>query len=275
MPRLFGHGLGYKPDQEDARDLKVSALGLSTMGLPRAVSLEHLVTNVRNQGPTSSCVAQALAAAIDIREAGAGLRVDPVSRLFIYGNSRLLDDPTHPRRAVLSDGGTYIRNACKALQRLGAPPESAWPWSTNPIKVRRQPSIASYMAAHKRRVVGAGYYRIDDVGTSRILALQAALASGRPVVFGTNVNRAFQSNDGPRTIDAPEPLDPIAGGHAMCLVGYDTLRTGAVLFWVLNSWGERWRSGGFAWLTAAYMSHPSTRDIWIVEAWPALGGAHA
>lgn len=253
--------LGYLPDELDTRDLAADEL-LAARGFPKEASLDQWLPIVRDQGRTNSCVAQALAAAIDIRELRAGLPDDPVSRLFLYWNSRA------QHGAQRRDRGTYIRSACKALQNLGAPPEDLFPFRTNPISVARMPPFGAYRGAFKRKVTGAGYYRLVETGEPRLDAIRSAIAGGFPVVFGTGVSGEFLRSSGTANIHPPSAVDVI-GGHAMVVVGYQDGSNG-LRFRVLNSWGFGWRDGGLAWLTAEYMAWNQTRDLWIIEGWPQL-----
>jgi C1A family cysteine protease len=88
------------------------------------------------------------------------------------------------------------------------------------------------------------------------MSIRAALASGKPVVFGMDVDIAFLDNSGPNVIGPAEGA--AVGGHAMCVVGYD-----GEDFEIVNSWGPTWRDGGFARLTAARME--TATDLWAVD----------
>ena len=122
------------------------------------------------------------------------------------------------------------------------------------------------MRAHPR--AGGHYYRIDGTGEDRVRAVKAAIAAGHPVVFGTRVGESFLERDGLDVIDTPTPSDPIVGGHAMVIVGYE-----AGLFRVLNSWGRSWRDGGLCWFTEDYLRWAFTYDLWTFEGWQRLQGA--
>lgn len=253
-------GLGYIESPPDVRDVSFDALGLSAAA-PSAASLEQHVGPIRDQGSTSTCVAQACAAAIDICESLAGLPVVPVSRLFIYFYSRA----QHGAQRV--DAGTYVRAAVKSLRNVGAPDEEFWPWSPGRWKrMHRQPGWEPNMRAHPR--AGGRYYRIDGYGEDRVRAVKAAIDSGRPVVLGTRVAESFLDSDGPNVIDKPAEADKLVGGHAMVLVGYD-----ANGFRLLNSWGSSWRDGGLCWITEDYLRWTFTYDLWSFEGWERIRAA--
>ncbi|MCP4674555.1 MAG: hypothetical protein GY854_03365, partial [Deltaproteobacteria bacterium] len=69
--RLRRPRLGWKPNLVDHRDWDFETLGLSAANT-RTVSLRHLVSQVLSQKNTSSCVAHAVAGAIDVLETKAG-----------------------------------------------------------------------------------------------------------------------------------------------------------------------------------------------------------
>lgn len=249
---------GWKKDLPDADDHVFSAP--APVGpLPRAVSLRYMVPRIFDQQQTSSCVANAWAAAIGIREAQAHLALGPVSRLYIYAYARGLDGDEH------EDQGTYLRSGAKALRLMGAPPEDAWPFVES--RVNFTPNLQSHMLAHARR--GGKYARIAGTGPARVEHAKAALAAGQPFVFGTEVTEAFKEYER-GVIARPTALDSIAGGHALCAVGYDD---DLQAFEVQNSWGSDWGNGGFLWMSYDYMGWSGTDDLWSCWGWQALQGA--
>jgi C1A family cysteine protease len=254
--------LGCLPNPIDLRDLDIDVLGLSAIDLPDKVSLAPYVGEVFNQGNTNSCVANAVAAAIGILERKAGLDYKPVSRLFAYYNSRRYHN------GHKSDSGTYIRTCLKMMTKLGIPDEEYWDFSTSFFKVNRRPPWNSYMMSHPRK--DGMYVKIYDVGDKRVPAIKAALAASLPVVFGTDVSRAYLKSDGPTEQPRPTIDEEIVGGHAQVIVGYDSTPEDGLLFEVLNSWGSDWRNNGYIWMKEDYITWDSTRDLQIVKGWSSL-----
>jgi C1A family cysteine protease len=253
--------LGWKPDPLDPRDQPFApAALLAATELPQASSMRAHVKTVLNQGRTSSCVFHATAQALTICEDIAGLAYDPPSRRYGYSMARAITGDE------FSDAGTYVRSAMKALQVMGVPSEKYWPWREAEINVL--PNVQAHMMAHARR--GGTYRRIKGSGSARLHACRVAIASKLPIVFGTNVAESFLEADGSFRIDRPRADEPLAGGHAMCIVGYDQ---GG--FEVVNSWGTRWRSEGFAWLSNAYIAASYSSDFWICEGWARIRNARA
>ena len=250
------HGLGYRRDPADPRDLRYSvSLARSPAQPPVSVDLRLGLSAILDQGKTNSCVAHAFAYAVDVVETLARLEYNPISRLFLYHAAR----SQHGDHKT--DGGTYLRSAARALQLAGAPLERYWPF--DPSKVNKQPRPEAYMEAHPRRE--GIYERIDGVGEMRLLNIQRALAAGHPVVFGTLVTERFMANEGSNRIQRPKDNTLLVGGHAMCCIGYDLDG-----FIVVNSWGPQWREGGTAWLTHDYVAWAGTTDVWLIRGWRAV-----
>lgn len=240
-------GLGYVPDPPDSRDLELDVLGLAGSGLPVAHSLLSHCGPVLDQGGTNSCVAQSIAQAIRTEQRADGDDdAQLISRLALYFDARA------QHGAELRDAGTYIRAAFKALARLGAPPEAAWPWNVR--RINRSPSFSARWAAHDFRGV-RGYYRIYDRGADRLHAIRSAIASNRPVVAGWAIDADFTRDAGPHVIGAQGKT---VGRHAMALVGYDGDQ-----FELVNSWGTGWRNGGFARVTSEFVL--ASEDVWVVD----------
>ena len=100
-------------------------------------------------------------------------------------------------------------------------------------------------------------------GGGRVTSIKRALQAGHAVVFGADVDQAFLAYSGEGIIGPPGGA--IAGGHAMCIVGYDHES-----FTIVNSWTESWGDGGFARLSAEYVGSDYATDFWIVAGWDRL-----
>jgi hypothetical protein len=251
------YGLGYIPDEPDVRDFSVSSLTLPEA--PAAADLRHHVVEILNQGPLPSCVGQALPQAIRMVQKREEPAVEPplTSRFWTWYYARL-QHGDHEHRT-----GTSIRAAVKALNRLGRPPESAWPQVLSDLqderpKYTRRPPPNVSMEAYDHRAIK--YNRVYETGEARCREVKGCIAIGKPVVFGTDVGESFIHREGP-TRNVPPPLsEPIAGGHAMVIAAYD-----AEGCWVVNSWGSGWRAGGLVHLSWDYILWGRTRDLWAMD----------
>jgi C1A family cysteine protease len=247
-------GLGYLQDAPDPRDAPFAALSADAIqDLPEAFSNRPLVVNVLNQSTIGSCVIHSCAQAVRMveRRIGGDMDANPelVSRLWGYYNSRVQHGDED------RDTGTYIRLTIKVMNRLGRPPESVWPYT--PARFKERPPLDTYRHAHDFRK--ANYSRIWQTGDERKREIMSALAEQKPIVFGTEIAKSFMSVRSMAPV--PAPLDEqMAGGHAMCAIGYDD--SGVE---IVNSWGKGWGDGGFARLSWEYILWHRTRDIWVID----------
>lgn len=246
-------GKGWLRDRPDIRDVKFT--GTAGIAMPPSVDLRPYRTAVLDQGQASSCTAHAWACLFDVTETKAGLPRQPISRLFIYYGSRALEGTS------VSDSGAWLRDGARSNQLIGVPPETFWPYDLS--KLNKQPGAGAYMAAHPRRE--GVYERIADFGALRVSKIKSALSMGMPVVFGTQLAAPFEDWTGPRVIQRPADSEELIGGHAMCIVGYDSDG-----FIVANSWGREWRDDGYCWFTPEYITWMNSNDFWICRDWRAV-----
>ncbi|MES1205010.1 MAG: C1 family peptidase [Pseudomonadota bacterium] len=256
--------LGYRPDPPKAAgqkpDLNAQAR-LRAEPIPQRADNRHLVLSVLDQGGIGSCVAQAVMQAVRASQVKHGAVNPPLgSRLWTYYLSRAISGETD------LDAGTFIRQAFAAIVKFGFPPESAFPYSDQNESFKLAPGPEVYRQAFDQRQP-TEYYRIFEEGPDRVLTVKRALAQGHLVVFGTSVSNRFCGDDLGRGPVMPPAGEPIAGGHAMTLVGYD-----GDAFDVVNSWGTGWGDGGFWAMSASYLSWDQTRDLWICRSAPNFSG---
>ncbi len=249
------HGLGHIPEPIDARDIPFTPIfGVNQL---TSGSMTGLVP-IFDQRDTSSCVANAIATAIMVRETVAGVPdVVVPSRLQIYSLAR------YQIRAHRSDAGCHIRDAVKVLHKGGVCDETDYPFSRNSLVVNRIPPAPLLIEGHQRS--GGRYVRIDSYGEERIAAIRIALRNHLPVVFGTTVNESFMTRRG--SVVVQRPTSKFVGGHAMCVLADDPVR-GA--FIVQNSWGLGWGDQGYWYMSYDYMMWDETRDIWAIDGWKRL-----
>jgi C1A family cysteine protease len=206
---------------------------------------------VYDQGQLGSCTANAIGAALQFDQIKQGEHDFLPSRLFIYYNERQLEG------TIGTDSGAQIRDGIKSVNKVGAPPETDWPYDI--AKFSQKPPDEAYVDALKHQAIS--YQRV-----TRVLGqMKGCLADGYPFVFGFTVYESFESPDVAKTGKAPlpQPGEKVLGGHAVVGVGYDdTSQT----FLVRNSWGTGWGLGGYFTLPYAYLTERGlASDFWTVR----------
>ncbi len=232
--------------------------------LPHRVDLRSRCTRVLDQGTKlGTCTAHAVAAAFSFEERRQKIRVISPSRLFIYYNERAL---THQARNSIHCV-VRLRDAIKAVAKIGVCPESLWPYREDTRFVRKKPPTEAFEAAAKHQIVG--YHRIP-IGELRpavfLKHLKRCLADRSPFLFGFMLHESFESEEVKKSGIMPVPNkrhDKAVGGHAVMAVGYDDHKA-AVL--VRNSWGEDWGVKGHFWMPYKVISDPElAHDFWTVR----------
>jgi C1A family cysteine protease len=172
-------GYGWVHELPDARDYLYSApLFRFPGGLPTAVDLRQECPPVYDQGQLGSCTANGIAGAIEFDQGKQGNKQFVPSRLFIYYNERAMEG------TVNQDSGAQIRDGIKSVAKLGAPPETDWPYDIQ--KFAQKPPQQAYTDGLQDLV--SSYARVPQV----LQQMQGCLASGYPFVFGFTVYESFE-----------------------------------------------------------------------------------
>ena len=277
---LDGRRFGLKgPDPKDDRDFRLHlGVPVDISRLPEEVDLSARCRPWQDQSVISGCVGWAYEGCRWQNEWAAqghrGRKPSPTSPAFVYRECRALDEATEPG-SLAHDWGTYVRNAWKVGNRLGAPLSSNYPPLFRKQDVadpsrdylfhetsvyRRSPPVWVYSDAERRQ--GLAYFRCVTLGD----ALKS-LADGYAVQFGFMVRRSFYGPFGPR-YDVPMPSgsgDEALGGHSVYMIGYRRSGREARIL-CRNSWGaeahlrdDGTRTGDFT-LPFDYM--PWLSDLW-------------
>jgi len=214
------------------------------------VDLRQWTSPRHDQRMTSTCVAQSLVKALEIKRImrfGKAKHVD-LSVLDLYWGARDLMSP----KMTNEDTGTYISLACDVLRRYGVCRESMHPFVERKLYV--PPPVMATREARLNRIhshfklYARGYDLVDDM----ILNLRA----GNPVIFGTAVGDQWHGYNGKKTI---VPEKKWNGRHAMCVVGWVDGK-----FVVENSWGRSWGDDGFAYVAPEVFTDKETKDLWVI-----------
>jgi C1A family cysteine protease len=220
--------------------------------LPESVDLRPGCPPVYDQGQLGSCTANAIGGALEFAQIKQK-QASPFtpSRLFIYYNERVID------HTVDSDSGAQIRDGVKSVHKLGAPPETDWPYDINKFS-QKPPEQAFKDAKNYQTIV---YQRV----TPTLGQLKGCLASGFPFIFGFTVYESFESEEMAKTGHLQMPLsgEKQLGGHAVLAVGYqDSSQT----FIVRNSWGTDWGIKGYFTMPYPYLLQGTlASDFWTIR----------
>lgn len=199
--------------------------------LPSHVRLEA-PREVYDQGGVGSCVAQALACAIEMVAPRCGYAMERPDRAALYYRCRAMIG------TVREDSGAIIADGIEVL-RGGWEPELAAPstqWDE------------SYTAPPPRRSGGEPRIVSAEPLAHDLDTVLWELACGHPVVVGLRVTDQW---DAPGEVIGA-PSGDVRGGHAVCLVGYQRSEGGTQVR-VRNSWSEAWSDHGECWLDAGWL----------------------
>lgn len=234
------------PDPHDPRD---QLYGASDAPLKTNVNLAQYLIDIENQGRTNSCTAHAGTSAMELllKEFKPAKAVE-LSRLFLYYNTRKLSNLQG------KDGGAYVRDVVKSLEKFGCVPEELYPFDES--KVQEEPPQNLYTKAKKYKI--KRYLRVKDI--------RGALNDGIPVIIGATIRRPIFYVKGPISSHvtyfstANYNQAEKVGGHAMVVVGYDNIDNTYI---ITNSWGTAWGDNGLFKIPRD-MIDPDIHDAWAI-----------
>jgi hypothetical protein len=231
-------------DPPDARDYEWQ--DLPSMVLPSSVDLSHFLISIEHQQQTNSCVAQSGTSILEAVKAAIHVR-EQLSRLHLYWHARSYIGATD------QDSGCYLRNACKAMYRVGVAPEAVWPFYEEGVYVQPTYDVDAAAASNKAT-------RYERIASAR--QIQEALTTGHPVFLAMQLERSFfyLGNVKPHAYAGmSKPGAEYVGNHAMAIVGYIPGH-----FVIANSWGSGWGQGGYCFLPMSVVITDS-QDIWVIR----------
>ncbi|MEN9444633.1 MAG: hypothetical protein RIS47_1523, partial [Bacteroidota bacterium] len=135
--------------------------------------------------------------------------------------------------------GTYLNLALEVLKTKGVPPFSAYNVMCADATI---PQGLEAKATNNKIKDYARLFSLEHDNAFKIQATKKSLSEGKPVVIGMMLPESFFTVRG-LWRPTEDPSVP-AGGHAMCVIGYDDNQDGGV-FEIMNSWGTEWGNGGF------------------------------
>src|SRR5690606_15199954 len=114
--------------------------------------------------------------------------VPRLSRLQVYYNARRELNPSYVHR----DTGATGRSVCKVLEKLGAAPESMWPYTDRGSKFRTPPPPDVVREGEKHQLLE--YLSIPH-GRGAGELIRLSLAEGYPVGFSLNLREDFKPDE--------------------------------------------------------------------------------
>lgn len=236
--------LDAMPDTVDFRDVMYTP---TLMEVPQESGIQAfraLKLPVLDQGTEGACTGFGLATVANYLLSGRGKRplADEVSSWMLYTMAKRYDEWPGENYS-----GSSARGAVKGWHKHGVC--SLRLWADN----RGTVDLDAVMAADAiTRPLGA-YFRVNH---KDLVGMHAALAEVGILYATAHVHKGWQNV---RTGDTEiRYSDELIGGHAFAIVGYD--RQG---FWIQNSWGPDWGSGGLVRLSYSDWLANGT-DVWVV-----------
>lgn len=149
---------------------------------------------------------------------------------------------------LTGEGGTSIGAMGFALSSQGQPVLSVWPYND---ALGHQSEAVPHTAqnAHWHTAVLTPV-PLSPGGQEHI---EAALASGRPLVIAIQVSDEFAFVTGSDVVEVPDVIPYFQGYHAVLVVGATWKEATGRIYRILNSWGTDWADGGYTWLPVGYV----------------------
>ncbi len=255
----FSLGSDYDPERYMQTQIPPPLARGDYTNLPQRVVLDKYLPQIKNQGSSGSCVGWSTTYAAFTASYNYWLEASELTKRSSKGFSPAF---TFNQIKISRDceGGSYISDALKVLQKQGALSIAEFPYSDKSCYIL--PTSSQINKAQAYRI--SEFVRLSSTLSRRsmVVATRKMLAKKSPVVIGMPVGPDFMDYNGMgRTIGFSENLQSVLeqgglsaiyalegfGGHAMTVVGYDDNRDGGA-FKVMNSWGTDWGDKGFFWI---------------------------
>ena len=190
---------------------------------------------IKNQLTKSTCVAHALASAIEIMQHYDTGSREEISTSWFYGY-REQDD--------YQDEGMYISEALETARKIGGVPKILMP---DNLGYNESRTIISGMT--DKCLETAQDYRIKNYALlkSKYEIISAIYENKSPVIIGMETYQSFIDTDRTGIVPEPSVRETNYGGHAVLCVGWTTINEDIYLV-IKNSWGTEWGDNGYAYL---------------------------
>ncbi|NVO02899.1 MAG: cysteine protease [Bacteroidetes bacterium] len=209
--------------------------------LPKSASLKKYAPTPKTQGSYGTCVGWSTCyCAMTIIDNMKSNSTD------ITANTDNAYSPTFVYVHVKQEGdadckyGTYIDQALTYLKNNGDVK-----YSDMSLDCPTEFEDELYKKAKQHRIKDfAKLFDVDDGSNFKISSVKKSLAEKKPVVIGFNLPESFYEA---KSCWTPTENSASAGGHAMCVIGYDDEKYGGA-FEFQNSWGNTWGNEGYMWV---------------------------
>tara|TARA_R110002096_G_scaffold294768_2_gene489024 strand:+ start:428 stop:1306 length:879 start_codon:yes stop_codon:yes gene_type:complete len=214
--------------------------------IPPAVDLRQgrMWWKVQDQGFTGACVGYSVAYGLLWYKHPDFM---PSAR-FAWMGSKETDAYTRYPTSFCEMSGTYIEGALGFAKKYGSIPDKMLSMKAETTTIAEE---KIYAEAAKNRI--ESYHRLNGPDEWR-----KWIAERGPVIVQLQPDPAFYGAKG-RVLKDYERQGLRSGAHAVCLVGY-----GPDLFIVRNSWGKRWGSKGYCYVSEKYAEAAFTESFGIV-----------
>ncbi|MEQ6124132.1 C1 family peptidase [Pseudotenacibaculum sp. MALMAid0570] len=238
-----GTGLDFSQEKYESIPMSAPILTRSYTNLPKSFSLKAYAPTPGDQGRQPSCVgwasgygARTIAFAIknNWKYNKTKINQNAFSPSFVYNQIKATGDNNCTR-------GSYIADAMKLMNNSGILKKSEF--SYNPNNCTTKPTSYALQKAKNHKILTFERLAKWDNPYNLVGKVKKAIANKNPVVIGMF---RYGKLGGFGELWTP-PANAFGGGHAMVVVGYDDTKYGGA-FEIMNSWGTRFRNGGFFWV---------------------------
>ncbi len=239
----YGTGLDFSQEKYESVPMSAPILTRSYTNLPKRFSLKPYAPTPGDQGRQPSCVgwasgygARTIAYAVKNNWKFNKVKINQnaFSPSFIYNQIKSYGDNNCTR-------GSFIADAMKLMNTSGILKKREFAY--NPNSCTSKPNSFGLQKARNNKIITFERLARWDNPYNLVGKVKKAIANKNPVVVGMF---KYGKLGGLGELWSP-PTVPSGGGHAMVVVGYDDTKHGGA-FEIMNSWGTRFRNGGFFWV---------------------------
>ena len=216
-----------------------SKVGGGNNNILSSYSLEQYLPEIGDQGVVGSCVGWATTyyGLTIVKRIEHGKNYPEFSPLSVF-NRFSYQNNSNP-----CENGAWIDECLSLLVNKGCPY----------LKQYDKPNCSVDASIKKYKDCLFDFQRVQQ---NNALQMKMALTNNCPVIIGLEVfaggkgnslNSKFLDSNGIIKIENFRNNKYRAGGHALCIVGYDD-NMGGGAFKIANSWGGNWGKSGFCWL---------------------------